>query len=224
MFTVLQAHTILRDILNERLAGFFYEDNNDNPLYNYLDWAQKEIYSECLKITREARLKNPSFTLKALKPMLVNTGNGMAPGVSFLDLPTDFLEIDSIKFMSLIGSSDAEIQEYYPAREVDIPEFNKKESSKYTQASFRSPIYFISVDKINFAPTSAGNIIQIIELNYYKQITTILKASTAFELGDTIKDSLIELAYGKALMMDKKERMGIPIIQAEIKKLRGALQ
>ena len=222
MFTVPEAHTALRDVLNERVAGFFYEDNLDNPLYNYLDWAQKQIYSELLKGQREIRKADPSFTFKAIKSMLMNV-TGDCEDVFFFTRPTNFLEMDSLKFLSLVGPTGEEVQEYYPAREVDVNEYNKKQSNKYTSASFRTPIFVVS-GIIKYAPETTGNLMRSYDLTYYKHITTIIKTSTVFELGDTIQDSLIEIAYGRAMVMDKKEQLGMGVINNEIKKLKGAIQ
>ena len=222
MFTVPEAHTALRDVLNERVAGFFYEDSLDNPLYNYLDWAQKQIYSELLKGQREIRKADPSFTFKAIKPML-QINNRDCENEFYFPRPDDFLEIDSLKFLSLVGATGEEVQEYYPAREVDINEFNKKQASKYTSASFRTPIFWI-LGMIKYAPVTTGNLMRSYELTYYRQITTIVKTSTVFQLGETIRDSLIEIAYGRAMVMDKKETLGLGVINNEIKKLKGAIQ
>ena len=105
MFTVAEAHTLLRDLLNERVAGFFYEDSSDNPLYNYLDFAQKHLYSEGLKMQREIRKTNPSFTIKAFKPLLVNQGAGLADDADYVELPADFLEMDSVIFTSIVDGT-----------------------------------------------------------------------------------------------------------------------
>lgn len=220
MYTVPEAHTLLRDLLNERVAGFFYEESSDNPLYNYLDYSQKLIYSEALKMQRELRTKIPGFTIKAIKPLLANWTVGLAEDTQYVELPADFLEMDTVIFNSTIEATD----EKYPSTEVEQHEYYKKMSNILTAPSFRRPIHYITNEKIYYGPLTTSILMNLIDFNYYKDITSIIKTSTVFEIGDTMKDALIEIAYGKALVMDKKENIGMMHIQNELKKLKGAIQ
>ena len=220
MFTVAEAHTLLRDLLNERVAAFFYEESGDNPLYNYLDFAQKHLYSEGLKMQREIRKTNPSFTIKAFKPLLVNQGAGLADDADYVELPADFLEMDSVIFTSIIDGTD----QYYPSSEVEVFDYFKKTSNILTAPSYRRPIHYVTNEKFYFAPKTVSPLMAVVSFNYFKDLTTIIKTSTEFEIGDTAKDAIIEIAYGKALIMDKKESIGTAWIQREFLKWKGAIQ
>ena len=192
MYTVAQAHTLLRDLLNERVAGFFYEESSDNPLYNYLDFAEKFLYSEGLKTQREIRRTNPGFTIKALKPFLATDSLGLAPETSYVVLPYDFLEMETVIFTSIIEA----VEQKHASVEVDAFDFYKKTSNILTAPSFRRPIHYITNDKVYYSPLTSSTLMNLIDLNYFKKPTGITKTSTVFEIGGTAHDALVEIAYG----------------------------
>jgi hypothetical protein len=227
MYTVAEANRLLRNLINERAPGFFYETAatggglEDKPLYQFLDSSHKKVYSLLLEMRRTMKLKDRTKIIQALRPML-NDVISVSLNVDSSDFSynSDLLEMNAVRFKSTIGSKD----EYYFAEEVSTDILFEKQSNIFKAPSFIKPLYSLSTTKIIYTPISTTDINKAVDYSYYKKITTISSSSTVFQLSPSVHDHILYIALGEALMMDKKENLGMSIINTEIKKLQGSMQ
>lgn len=219
MYTVSEAHRLLRNLLNEKAAGFFYEDSTDKPLYNYLDSAQKTIYSHIIRWQDAKREVIPGFTFKILNHLITDVSSGVLLGTSSVDLSGIGPFVSICNFSIGLIFDDGE--RIYQVREMSQAEYYSKLSNNLTIPNYTKPICYRAGSTLFFYPAMIKDGYHY--LTVFPPLMTIDSSGDNFELIDMNGDILIQIALGHALIQDGKGVLGESIINKELTKLKEIL-